>query len=178
MAALAFTSGLEYGFHQSLPSLSASGYSIVVTDRDYPQPSSVLKGSYPWGAVYAPNREHDLNFLGSSLKGKSVTWSVSKKTTSEEGDVSYETVRTWEGTASESQAILATVAGCEHMITAVDASGNSATTTFMSKHIRREVRTLSEDDRIMFLKTLATVMATPTKAGQELYGDDFLGGEW
>jgi hypothetical protein len=64
------------------------------------------------------------------------------------------------------------------MITAVDDSGNSANHTFSSKHIRREIRSLSDADRELFLAALAKLMETPTEAGRELYGDDFFGGEW
>jgi len=161
---------------------ASPGFSIVVKDPQYPQPSSVVKGVYPWDAVYAPNREHDLTFVsGKSLKGNggSITWTVSMQTTGDDGALSYETVRSWKanGASSPSQ-VLATQAGKQHRITAVDEAGNTATATYIAKHIRREVRSLSEDDRDIFLTALATVMATPTEAGRALYGDDFFGGEW
>ena len=165
----------------SPPSLSeaSSGFSILVTDPQYPQPSSVTSGAYAWDAVFAPHREHDLEFVGPSLKGRpTITWTLSKKTTSDAGGTSFETVRSWEGEAVEPNTVLATVAGCEHRLDAVDESGNSASTTFMSKHVRREIRSLSDADREGFLSAVASVYSTPTKAGQERYGEDFLGGEW
>jgi hypothetical protein len=159
-------------------SLSTTHYSILVVDPDYPKPSSVQKKTYPWDAVYAPHRKHDVSFVGGTTKGKSIVWTISKQVTSDEGKVSYEKVISWSGSVYEKDVILATVAGCNHLVSAVDDFGNTATHTFISKHIRREVRSLSDADRELFLTSVATVMGTPTKKGRALYGDDFLGGEW
>lgn len=173
-AAVGLTTKHSIGGRQTSLS-STEGYSIEVVDPDYPQPSSIEKGIYPWNAVYAPHRVHELKLVGS--KGKRVKWTISKLKTSDEGDVTHETVRSWDG-AKQEHAILTTEAGIQHMITAVDESGISTTLSFISKHIRREIRSLSDEDRSAFLNSLATVMSTPTHIGRGTYGEDFFGGEW
>lgn len=160
---------------QTKASLTSTGFSISVVDPDYPQPSSIEKGMYPWDAVYAPNRIHELNLVGT--KGDSITWTISKVKMSDEGDESHETIRSWDGGSTE-HSVLTTEAGVQHMIKAVDESGKGATLSFISKHIRREVRSLSDEDRSLFLSSVATVLSTPTHIGRGTYGKDFYGGEW
>lgn len=42
-------------------------------------------------------------------------------------------------------------------------------------YVRRELRDLDDEDRQRFLKTMMTVYDTKTGAGQEVYGEAFLG---
>jgi hypothetical protein len=48
-------------------------------------------------------------------------------------------------------------------------------TTAHSVYVKREVRTLSEEDRENFLDAMHTIWSTGTKVGRTLYGDDFTG---
>lgn len=150
-------------------SLSSDEFSIAVVDPDYPKPSSVARGLYPWDAVYAPHREHDLSFVGASSSAK-VTWTVSQQAKGDATDTdgtspsSFETLSTWTSTGPKAPAVvLAKEAGRNYKLTASDELGNTATHAFITKHVRREIRALSDTDRDEFLVATAAVMATPTK---------------
>mmetsp|Transcript_77453 Transcript_77453/g.155188 ORF Transcript_77453/g.155188 Transcript_77453/m.155188 type:complete len:566 (-) Transcript_77453:531-2228(-) len=155
----------------SMESTSNRQFTILVEGLVYPQPLAVLQGIYPWEAVFEPHREHKLTLVGG--EGRRIKWTVARQTKT---DGAYETVREWQGKSSEGS-LVATSKG-NHIVTAVDDEGNSATATYVAKHVRREIRTLAEQDRVEFLEAIAIVMSTTTEDGKKIYGESFLGGEW
>jgi len=51
----------------------------------------------------------------------------------------------------------------------------SFVTQVMVKYVRREIRTLTDEDRNEFLDALETIYRLPTEQGKKLYGEDFKG---
>ena len=145
---------------------------ISVTDSNYATPQSVLEGLLPWANVFEPHHEYKLAFGGAAI-GEAVTWTVSTK----QNDGAFAEVRSWKGLATET-AVLATKAGLAHKLSATTASGRTASVEFMAKHVRRELRSLTDSDREEFLAAVAVVYTTPTIVGQKKYGEAFHGVEW
>jgi len=61
------------------------------------------------------------------------------------------------------------------MIYNADNSEVSATFTVMAKYVRREIRSLTNEDREAFLSAMQVLFYTPTKEGKKIYGEKFRG---
>ena len=59
-----------------------------------------------------------------------------------------------------------------------EAAGARVVLRVTCKYVRREMRSLSEDDRRRYLTALQTVYRTSTREGRARYGADFVGGEF
>ena len=59
-----------------------------------------------------------------------------------------------------------------------DGSSYNYSITAMNKYVRREIRTMTEEDREAFLDALHTVYTVSTEDGQELYGNDYKDIAW
>lgn len=143
--------------------------SVDVRSSSYGSPSSVRGRHYPFNeTIVEPFKSTTLAVSGGSGSGR-VTWRVSDGASGEEE-------LSWSDRGSETSYTF-TTAGRALEVSALDAWGNSAAShRVLCKYVRREVRSLTSDDRAAFVKAVSTVYSTPTVEGQRVYGKDFRNG--
>ena len=130
----------------------------------YDAPSSLKHYPFENATFVEPHRAYT---LAVGNKNRRIAWRVSEKRTGEE-------LASW--TAARATNYTFATAGKVYVVEARDQSGNRASIDALCKYVRREVRSLSADDRERFLRAVAAVYATPTVEGQRLYGKDFRNG--
>ena len=160
---------------QPTAALAAKFIRIVVTNEYGGQPSSIGRGMYPnISAVVEPFRCSNLTLHHDDELTGPVVWSVHDAT-------SDATVVDAVVTTSSSHAITHEFTDASHVyvISAVDrASGVTTALRVTCKYVRRELRTLTADDRERYLTALATVYHTREAEGKRQFGDRFTAGEW
>ena len=148
---------------------------IVVTNEYGGQPLSIGRGMYPnISAVVEPFRYSNMTLHHAGELAGPVVWSVHDAT-------SDTTVVDAVVTTSSSHAIAHEFTDPSHVyvISAVDRASGSATALRVTcKYVRRELHTLTADDRERYLAALATVYHTREAEGKQQFGDRFTSGEW
>jgi hypothetical protein len=100
-----------------------------------------------------------------------VKWEIVANEGPRVGTVTYD-----ETSTSTSLSAIFTNANTQFTVTVSDLDGNVLTSTIGTvKYVRREIRSLTEKDRVAFFQALKTVFTVSTTDGQALYGDKFLG---
>ena len=152
-------------------------FRIEITNEYGGQPASISRGMYDKiHAVVEPYRVSNLTLHISTPISEVVGWSIHDVTSDA---VVYSAVTG--GGAELAYRIAYTFTGITHeyAITARGLRSGLATTLIATcKYVRRELRTLTVDDRERYLAALATVYHTREADGKRRYGGSFTSGEW
>ncbi len=120
---------------------------------------------YPWKRIAEPHRDHRLVVLGADEDRYAYTWRVERTNTYRDvngANVShvFDAVGIWRARVTEAPR-----------------SGSAASVVsageIMVKYVRREIRSLDDEDREAFFGALRVVYTVPTRDGQQQFGSDY-----
>ena len=136
---------------------SSTPLDVVATSGAYP-PAGV---GYPWLAgrvLVEPHRETTLHAVGAGAEA--VAWTVERQ----DRGVGPSTTHRFSRVG-------------EHAVALATAT-RSASVDVYCRYVRRELRSLTDADRVAYFDAVAAVYATPTEAGRRAYGPNFRNVAW
>jgi hypothetical protein len=166
----------------------ASASSVEISLRSPVYGELVVVSYLPWDVVAEPYKEQILSIKsfvdtdgnsinydestgGSTSTDYTVIWSVNGETYTGK-EISFQLD------------IDPQILPCSVTISRTSSGGDSSsgyiasrTFTLAVKYVRREIRSLSEEDRYLFLRTLRSLYDLSTEDGQALYGDKYVSAE-
>lgn len=137
---------------------------LISISNDYPAVGNLEMYSFE-ADVVEPYRVTYLQ-IATATESTSYTWTI----TDESGEVFFQS----EGFQSEVPVVF-TSAGQFYTISVQDSASPPSSTTHkvICKYVRREVRSLSYEDKEIFRNALRIFYTTPTEEGKAIYGSDF-----
>ena len=172
-----------YSVYQGVDSTTSSSVEISMKSPVYAELAVV--NFLPWDVVAEPYKEQILSVQSFvDTDGNTVQYDDIEESTGDNIGTAHYTItwsindETYTGKAITFQPNMdPQVLTCTVTISRGEEYRASREFTLAVKYVRREIRSLSDDDRTLFLRTLRLLYDLSTEDGQALYGDKYLSAE-